>query len=98
LSPGAGRGWRPCFPARKAQWLRPWFTGELKVPQEKIPKTAVPRPRYEKHLMILVEKGSVVSQEVLIILAGLAHRNKKNLETSSLRKVRKLTSDRLACQ
>jgi hypothetical protein len=42
-----------------------WFTGKLKVPQGKVLKVAVPHPIYEKYLMITVEKGRVVNQEVV---------------------------------
>jgi hypothetical protein len=67
------RAWTPkgevgledLFPGRKAPVAATWFTGKLTVPQGKLIKPAVPRPLYEKYLMITVEKGRVVSQELL---------------------------------
>ena len=53
------------FPGQKAPVAATWFTGKLKVPQGKVLKLAVPHPIYEKYLMITVEKGRVVSQEVV---------------------------------
>jgi hypothetical protein len=53
------------FPGRKAPVAATWFTGQLKVPQGKMIKPAVPQPIYEKYLMIKVEKGRVISQEVV---------------------------------
>ena len=53
------------FPGQKGPVPATWFTGKLKVPQGKILKPAVPHPIYEKYLMITVEKGRVVNQEVV---------------------------------
>ena len=53
------------FPGQKGPVPATWFTGKLKVPQGKILKPAVPHPIYEKYLMITVEKGRVVNQEVI---------------------------------
>jgi hypothetical protein len=53
------------FPGRKGPVAATWFTGKLKVPQGKIIKVAVPHPIYGKYLMITVEKGRVVSQEII---------------------------------
>src|SRR5665647_1666824 len=53
------------FPGQKGPVPATWFTGKLKVPQGKILKVAVPHPIYEKYLMITVEKGRVVNQEVI---------------------------------
>ena len=53
------------FPGQKGPVPAIWFTGKLKVPQGKILKPAVPLPIYEKYLMITVEKGRVVNQEVI---------------------------------
>jgi len=53
------------FPGQKGPVAATWFTGKLKVPQGKILKPAVPLPIYEKYLMITVEKGRVVNQEVI---------------------------------
>jgi hypothetical protein len=53
------------FPGRKSPVAATWFTGKLRVPQGKILKPAVPHPIYEKYLMITVEKGRVISQEVI---------------------------------
>ena len=53
------------FPGRKGPVAATWFTGRLKVPQGKAIKPAVPHPIYGKYLMITVEKGRVVNQEVI---------------------------------
>ena len=53
------------FPGHKGPVPATWFTGKLKVPQGKILKPAVPLPIYGKYLMITVEKGRVVNQEVI---------------------------------
>ena len=53
------------FPGQKAPVAATWFTGQLKVPQGKMLKPAVPLPIYEKYLMIKVEKGRVISQELV---------------------------------
>ena len=53
------------FPGRKGSVPATWFTGKLKVPQGKILKVSVPYPIYEKYLMISVEKGRVLNQEVV---------------------------------
>ena len=53
------------FPGRQGPVAATWFTGTLKVPQGKVLKPAVPHPIYGKYLMITVEKGRVVSQEVI---------------------------------
>ena len=58
-------GLEDLFPGQKAPVAATWFTGKLRVPQGKILKPAVPHPLYEKYLMITVEKGRVVSQEVM---------------------------------
>jgi hypothetical protein len=58
-------GLEALFPGRKGPVPATWFTGKLKVPQGKILKPAVPHPIYEKYLMITVEKGRVVNQEVV---------------------------------
>jgi hypothetical protein len=53
------------FPGQKGPVAATWFTGKLKVPQGKVLKPAVPHPLYGKYLMITVEKGRVVNQEVI---------------------------------
>ena len=53
------------FPGQKSPVAATWFTGKLRVPQGKILKPAVPHPIFEKYLMITVEKGRVVNQEVI---------------------------------
>jgi hypothetical protein len=53
------------FPGQKGPVPATWFTGKLKVPQGKIIKVAVPQPIYGQYLMITVEKGRVVSQEII---------------------------------
>jgi hypothetical protein len=53
------------FPGQKGPVAATWFTGKLKVPQGKIIKPAVPHPIYDKYLMITVEKGKVISQELI---------------------------------
>lgn len=53
------------FPGQKGPVPATWFTGKLKVPQGKMLNPAVPQPIYEKYLMITVEKGRVVNQEVV---------------------------------
>lgn len=58
-------GLEALFPGQKGPVAATWFTGKLRVPQGKILKPAVPHPIYEKYLMITVEKGRVVSQEVI---------------------------------
>jgi hypothetical protein len=52
-------------PGKKGPVAATWFTGKLRVPQGKILKPAVPHPIYAKYLMITVEKGRLVSQEVV---------------------------------
>jgi hypothetical protein len=58
-------GLEALFPGRKGPVPATWFTGKLKVPQGKILKPAVPHPIYGKYLLISVEKGRVVNQEVM---------------------------------
>jgi hypothetical protein len=58
------------FPGRKGPVAATWFTGKLKVPQGKVLKPAVPYPIYGKYLMITVEQGRVVQQEVIDNPAG----------------------------
>jgi hypothetical protein len=58
-------GLETLFPGRKSPIAATWFTGKLKVPQGKILKPAVPHPIYEKYLLITVEKGRVISQNVI---------------------------------
>lgn len=58
-------GLEDLFPGQKGPVAATWFTGKLRVPQGKALKPAVPYPIYEKYLMITVEKGKVVSQEVI---------------------------------
>lgn len=53
------------FPGQKGSVAATWFTGKLRVPQGKVVKRGVPYPIYEKYLMIRVEKGRVVSQEII---------------------------------
>lgn len=53
------------FPGQKGPVAATWFTGKLKVPQGKILKPAVPHPIYGKYLMITVEQGRVVNEEVI---------------------------------
>jgi hypothetical protein len=53
------------FPGHKGRVAASWFSGKLKVPQGKILKVSVPYPIFEKYLMITVEKGRVVNQEVI---------------------------------
>jgi len=53
------------FPGRPGRVAATWFTGKLKVPQGKILRVAVPHPIYGKYLMITVEQGRVVNQEVM---------------------------------
>ena len=67
------RAWTPqgevgleaLFPGHKGRVAATWFTGQLRVPQGKILKPYVPHPIYEKYLMITVEKGKVVRQEIV---------------------------------
>jgi hypothetical protein len=58
-------GLEALFPGRKGPVPASWFTGKLKVPQGRMLKPAVPLPIYEKYLMITVEKGRVINQEVM---------------------------------
>jgi hypothetical protein len=58
-------GLEALFPGRKGPVPATWFTGKLKVPQGKMLKPAVPYPIHEKYLLITVEKGRVVNQEVV---------------------------------
>ena len=58
------------FPGRKGPVAATWFTGKLRVPQGKILKPAVPHPIFRKYLMITVEKGRVVSQELIDNFGG----------------------------
>jgi hypothetical protein len=53
------------FPGQQGPVAATWFTGKLKVPQGKVLKPAVPHPIYGKYLMITVEQGKVVHQEVI---------------------------------
>jgi hypothetical protein len=53
------------FPGQKGPVAATWFTGKLRVPQGKVLKPAVPHPIYGQYLMITVEKGRVVSQELI---------------------------------
>jgi hypothetical protein len=53
------------FPGHKSPLPATWFTGKLKIPHGKMLKPAVPHPIYGKYLMITVEKGRVVNQEVI---------------------------------
>jgi hypothetical protein len=43
-----------------------WFTGVLKVAQGDPIRRYVPYPIYEKYLMITVEKGKVIRQEISV--------------------------------
>jgi hypothetical protein len=58
-------GLEALFPGQKGPVAATWFTGKLRVSQGKVLKPAVPYPIYEKYLMITVEKGRVVSQEII---------------------------------
>ncbi len=58
-------GLETLFPGRKTPIPATWFNGKLIVPQGKVIKPAVPHPVYGKYLMIKLEKGRVVSQEVM---------------------------------
>jgi len=58
-------GLEALFPGQKGPVPATWFTGKLKVPQGKVLKPAVPYPIYGKYLMITVERGRVVNQEVV---------------------------------
>jgi len=58
-------GLETMFPGHKGRVAASWFSGKLKVPQGKVLKVAVPHPIYGKYLMITVEKGRVVNQEVM---------------------------------
>jgi len=53
------------FPGQNGPVAATWFSGKLKVPQGQVLKPAVPHPIYGKYLMITVEKGRVVQQEVI---------------------------------
>jgi hypothetical protein len=53
------------FPGRKGPVPATWFSGRLKIPQGPVVKPAVPHPIYGKYLLITVEKGRVVNQEVI---------------------------------
>jgi hypothetical protein len=54
------------FPGPKGRVVATWFTGKLRVPQGKVLKPGVGyRSVYEKDLMITVEKGRVVRQEII---------------------------------
>jgi hypothetical protein len=58
-------GLEALFPGQKGPVPATWFNGKLKVPQGKILEVSVPHPIYEKYLMITVEKGRVINQEVV---------------------------------
>jgi hypothetical protein len=53
------------FPGQKAPIPATWFTGKLRVPQGKVLRVGVPYPIHEKDLIITVEKGRVVRQEIV---------------------------------
>lgn len=52
------------FTGRRGPVPADWFSGELRVPQGRVLRPAVPRPLYEKYLILRVERGRVVGQEV----------------------------------
>ena len=58
-------GLEALFPGQKGPVAATWFTGKLRVPQGKVLKPAVPYPIYGKDLLITVERGRVVNQEVV---------------------------------
>jgi hypothetical protein len=58
-------GLEALFPNQKGPVPATWFTGKLRVAQGKVLKPAVPHPIYGQYLMITVEKGRVVNQEVM---------------------------------
>jgi hypothetical protein len=58
-------GLEALFPGRKNPVPATWFTGKLTVPQGKVLKPAVPYPVYGEYLLITVDKGKVVHQEVI---------------------------------
>jgi len=58
-------GLETLFPGQQAPVAATWFTGQLKVPQGKPVRPAVPHPQYGQFLMITVEKGKMVRQEVV---------------------------------
>lgn len=58
-------GLEALFPGHKGRVPATWFSGQLKVPQGKVLRRGVPHSVYEKYLMITVEKGRVVRQEVI---------------------------------
>lgn len=67
------RAWMPqgevgltaLFPGQQGRVPATWFTGQLRVPQGKVLRRGVPHPVYEKDLLIMVEKGRVVRQEIV---------------------------------
>jgi hypothetical protein len=58
-------GLEALFPGRKVPVSATWFTGRLMIPQGPVVKPAVPHPIYGKYLLITVEQGRVVHQEVI---------------------------------
>jgi len=58
-------GLEALFPGQKGPVAATWFTGKLKIPQGKVLKVYVPYPIHEKYLMITVEQGRVVGQEII---------------------------------
>jgi hypothetical protein len=62
---GGEVGLEALFPGRQGPVPATWFTGELRVPLGKVVKPAVPQPLHEKYLVITVEKGLVIKQEVI---------------------------------
>jgi hypothetical protein len=73
------RAWTPqgqvgleaLFPGHKGRVAATWFSGQLRVPQGKVLKPYVPHPIYEKYLMVTVEKGRVVRQEIVDNAGGV---------------------------
>ncbi len=59
-------GLETLFPGHLGRMPATWFSGKLRVPQGKIIKPGVGyRAVYEKDLMITVEQGRVVRQEII---------------------------------
>jgi hypothetical protein len=64
-TPAGEVGLKDLFPGYKGRVAATWFTGQLKVPQGQRLRFSMPHPIYEKYLMITVEKGRVVRQEIM---------------------------------
>jgi hypothetical protein len=67
-----GVGLKALFPGQTGPVAATWFTGKLKLPPSaRALNPQWPNPLDEKYLMITVEKGRVVSQEVVANCGGI---------------------------